>query len=308
MVLKVRLLNLKVFNYKFINFNILDKTVRYNVNEKKNTSNKIPINNNGSLNLINNNTKNQKNSVLMNNLGNILNSNNINNKNETKNSFFTKNNNNQTFDENQKQMISTNSSMNFQYGTGINQMLTNIGKNKENINPINPQNFQMDQFQKLNSRTSIDFGSINDTSNNSLIRTNSNLSQIRPQNQIFNLIPKNNEMVFKQIENKIEGKIFNSGLNNNQNIFNQNNIINDNNDNCDANANQLFNELNLMYANNLNTNNSISFIPERDDKELNRLKENYFNISNKLKQEQRIFNKEGNNSLCGILQILKMVN
>jgi len=229
----------------------------------------------------------------MNSLGNILNNNNINNpKVNTVNT--SKNINNNMYEDNKKQMILTNSSINFQTGTGINQISTNnsnnMGNNKENLNF---QNLQMDPFKNLKNRTSFDLNSLKDNTNNTLMRVNSTLTQNRIQNQNFNLY-SNNEIAFKQNENELEGS--------------QNNITANMNmkDGNEANANQLFNELNLLYNN--NSNNSISGIPERDDKELNKLKENYYNISNKLKMEQRVFSKEGYNSLCGILQILKIVN
>lgn len=240
--------------------------MRYNVQEKKNTSNKIPINNNGLLNF-NINSKQQKTNNMMNNLGNILNNNNINNK---------LNQNYQNFDENKKLMTSTNSSINFQ--TGISQ---NSTINKENLNPQMPQ---VDIFHKFKNRTSFDM-SINDNSNNSLNRANSSFTQ----NKNYE-----NEKRFIEVNN------------NNQQNFNQNFAKNDIQDGNDP--NQLFDELNLMYANSSNNINSLSCIAsDKDEKELNKLKESYYNMSNKLKLEQKSFNKEGNNSLVGMLQLLKMV-
>jgi len=178
----------------------------------------------------------------MNSLGNILNNNNINNpKVNTVNT--SKNINNNMYEDNKKQMILTNSSINFQTGTGINQISTNnsnnMGNNKENLNF---QNLQMDPFKNLKNRTSFDLNSLKDNTNNTLMRVNSTLTQNRIQNQNFNLY-SNNEIAFKQNENELEGS--------------QNNITANMNmkDGNEANANQLFNELNLLYNN--NSNNSI---------------------------------------------------
>lgn len=251
----------------------------------------------------NNNTKNQnqKTSNMINNLGNILSNNNLNNKNEIQSNKFEplKINNNQN-DFNRK-MLSTNSSINFQSDISINP---NVSTNKENFNPQYQQS-DNNQFQKLMKRNSFDLNSFNENINYSLLRANSCLEQ----NKFHNRNP-----LYKQIENErldLSQRSNSEFLNNNNNNNNQpftNNNLNMNLSQEDNDANLLFNELNMMYANNTHTQNSSSYLAsERDEKELNRLKENYYNVSNKLKAEQNRFNKEGNNSLVGMLQLLKMV-
>lgn len=258
----------------------------------------------------NNNSKTQKQNNMINNLGNILgnvnNNNNNNNKNDIKmNPFGNQKTNqmNQNPIEENKKMILTNSSMNFQTQASTNNSGLN---NKENYNP---QSSQIDPFHKFKNRTSFDLNAFNDNSNNNnsfnnslnntLNRANSTFTQNPCQNQIYklNLNSSNNDMQMTNVninENQ-GGQVDNRHLGNNYN----------NNNNTEA--NQLFDELNNLYGNNTNTLNSISCITtDKDEKELNRLKENYYNVSNKLKSEQKSFNKEGNNSLVGMLQLLKM--
>lgn len=216
------------------------------------------------MNLSNNNSRNQKTSNMINNLGNILTNNNINNMNQQSNNY-------QQNDLNKK-MIQTNSSINFQ-------------SQKENLNPQIQNN---DPLQKVKNRTSLDLN---------------NPMQINPLNQYNeNTMNTNNYPLLRANSTMESNKMIDLSERSLSNLSND--FINNNNNCNDPNA--LFNELNMMYNNNPSTQNSILLNTERDEKELNRLKENYYNISNKLKSDQRVFNKEGNNSLVGMLQLLKM--